>query len=387
VITALPPSLGTPTTGPWVVLAVEHHAAAPPARPLVAVRFGPAGLVQPLPVLDTALRVALLATARQFDTTLTVEDHPAWQAGMRISIAARGDDASAVREDRTIVRIERGVAAPSTQQRAPGDPAPRAMHVRLDQPLSYDHAAADSDVMPERAIRVRRFLGHECRLGIDPVDPARDGVASLANFSTGLALPGGLAIHLTTEATDREPRVARGDGWHFAARSDGYVDTRLFAPVEDPPASEVALAQLTVDAHGYDLVDVRPMPAALAVDDELARIAAAASMVAAILGDGPAGRIAGDIARLAGAPRVQPGLIDRLRELAQAHRTRLAAGAVRRAWLDRLARAVAAIADGCEPTRRELAAIGFAIGGLAYALSLDHAALPSPPAPPAPSKP
>src|SRR5262249_21343770 len=157
------------------------------------------------------------------------------------------------------------------QRRAPGELPQRAMHVRLDQQLSYDHSDTDTDVIPERPIRVRRFAGHDCRLGIDIVDPGHDGAASIANFSSNLALPGGLLLHLTAEVTDGEPRVARGDGWHFAARSDGYVDPRLFAPVEEPPASEVALARLMMHAHGHDLVDLRPVPAALAVDDELAR--------------------------------------------------------------------------------------------------------------------
>ncbi|HEY6177690.1 MAG TPA: hypothetical protein VIX73_24700, partial [Kofleriaceae bacterium] len=299
VVTALPPSLGTPTV-PWVVLAVEPQAAPPappappaspttaaatPARPLVKVTFGPAGLAQDLAALDLAHRSPLLAAARQFDTTLTVEDHPEWEVGMRISIVAKNDAASAAREDRLIVRIERGVAAPAALRRAPSDAPARVMHVRLDQPLSYDHAAADTDVIPEHPIRVRRFIGHECRLGIDVINPPRDGAASIANFPSGLALPGGLSIHLTTEVAGGEPRIARGDGWHFAARSDGYVDTRLFAPVEDPPASEVALARLTVHAGSHELVDLRPMPAALAVEDELVRIAAAASTIAAQLGD------------------------------------------------------------------------------------------------------
>lgn len=378
-VTALPVSSDS---GPWTVLKVEPKITS--ETKLVTLTFGPAGLAGPLLTLDTGRSAALCATARQFDTTLVVAARHDWKVGERISILAKADQgavtpaAIAAREDRVIVRIEqlpRGLAA-GERRRASGSPAAAAtMLVRLDQPLSFDHAPTDVDVIPERLIRVRRFAGHECRLPIDVVDPAGDGAASLDNFTSGLALPQGqphprgLALHLTIEKSDGEPRIGRGDGWHFAARSDGFVETRLFAPVEDEPASEVPLAQLKLCADRHELVDLRPLPAALAVDDELERIGAAAATLAGLLDDDPAADLVKDVASLASFARVQPGLVERLYELAVASHSKLHASPAARPWLERLEAAVAEVETDTEPTRRQLARIGFAISGLAFAFS------------------
>jgi hypothetical protein len=408
IVTALPPTLGTPSTGPWLVLSVVKAAApvaattdakaapapvAPPPRPLRKITFGPAGLAQPLATLDLARKATLRAPVRPFDTTLTVDERFDWAVGMRVSILRKAVEGAAVsttsvaaREDRTIVRIVHfpGGLVPG-ERRRPGDPTMPTMLVRLDQPLAYDHVAGDEEVVPERLIRVRRFAGHACRLPIDRIDPVRDGVASIANFASGLALPDGLSLHLTIERNEPKPRIARGDGWHFAARGDGFVETRLFAPVEEPPASEVPLARLRVNAHGYELVDLRPVPAALSPADELARIAVAAASLAGLLGYDPAAQLAREIAALAGYPRVQPDLMPRLRELAAAHRSRLYSSGPCRPWLERFARTVAAVPAGAEPTRPQLAAIAFALGGMTFALSVEHTAPHAAPPTPSPS--
>jgi hypothetical protein len=259
------------------------------------------------------------------------------------------------------------------------------MVVRLDEPLSYDHTADDEDVIPVRVIRARRFAGHACQLPIDRVDPAHDGVAAIANFSSSQALAEGLSLHLTIEASEGHPRVTRGDGWHFAARSDGWFETRLFAPVEDPAPSDVTLAQLTVTPDRYELLDLRPLPAALAVDDELARISAAAATIASLLADDPAVPLLREVKHLAGAPRVQPALVRKLHELARIQQSRLYMGPVRRSWLERLDQAVGSVAAAETPTRRQLATMAFAISGLAFAFAAEHpsrpTAHPSPPPP------
>jgi hypothetical protein len=261
------------------------------------------------------------------------------------------------------------------------------MAVRLDLPLSHNHDSGD-DAVPERLIRVRRYAGHRCKQPIDRVDPALAGAASIANFSSGLALPHGLSIHLTLDRSAGAPHLTRGDGWNFAARSDGFVETRLFAAVDDEPASEVALAQLTLSAHGHELIDLRPVPAGLAVDDQLARIQEAASTIAGALGEDPASPAVRHAAALAGHPRVQPGLVLRLGELAHTHHTKLHGSAACRYWLDRLREAVHAVAAGHEPTRRQLAAISFALDGLAFAFTTAQPPhRPAPPTQPQPRKP
>ncbi len=409
-VTALPAALGASDTGPWTVQKVEQKTepkadqkadqnTAPkadqkvhPQTALVTFTFGPAGLAQQLLTLDTSRKARLRAAARQFDTTLTVDDRSDWKIGDRISILRNAGEDSTVtrstieaREDRVIVRIEHlpgGLAA--GEWRRAGTPEIPTMVVRLDQPLSYDHAVGDEEVIPERPIRVRRFAGHACRLGIDLIDPAHDGAASIANFSFAQQLPDGLSLHLTLEKSDGPARLERGDGWHFAARSDGWVETRLFAPVEEEPASEVPLARLFVYAQRYELIDLRPLPAALAVDDELARIGAAATTIARLLGDDPASQVAGEAVRLSGHARVQPRLLPRLHELTKIH-SKLHASPACRPWLEQLDRAVAEVGAQNAPTRRQLATIAFAISGLAFAFSTTHE--PTPPAVPAPKKP
>ncbi|HEX3762049.1 MAG TPA: hypothetical protein VHW23_25285 [Kofleriaceae bacterium] len=445
IVVSLPPGVGTPDTGPWVVLRVEPVvppplAAAPaprpaaptpvtassagrtrspsnaaalaavaattapapvttapapvttapapvttapppaPARRLVRVTFGPAGLARPLSRLDTARKATLHQPAHASDTTIVVGQRDDWQPGVRICIApaaghAASPTATAPREERTIVRIVR--IEPLTGN------GPALMAVRLDQPLSYDHASGD-DAVPERVIRARRYAGHKCRLAIDRVDPARDGAAAIASFSSGLALPHGLSIHLTIEKAAGTPQLTRGDGWNFAARSDGFVETRLFAAVDDEPASEVPLALLTLSAHGHELIDLRPVPAGLAADEPLARIREAASALAGALGEDPALPVIKHAAALAGYPRVQPCLVRRLGELAHTHHSKLHGSAACRYWLERLREAVGAVA-GHEPTRRQLTAISCALDGLTFAFTSaqpPHRAAPSTQPPP-----
>jgi hypothetical protein len=376
VVVALPPSLGTPDTGPWVALKVT------PQQSQITVVFGPAGLAHDLRTQDTDRRATLRAPARQFDTTLTVDARTDWTVGMRVSIGKQVTDPDATdaraitpRDERTIARIER-VAAPSARP---------TMLVRLDQPLSNDHAA-DEDVIPERRIRARRFAGHTCRLAIDSVDPTGDGVASIANFSSALALPDGLSLHLTRESSDGPAHVVRGDGWHFAARSDGWFETRLFAPVEEALASEVALARLSVTPRHHELIDLRPLPAALAMDEDLARIASAATTLAAILGDDPVTDALRDAAALAGYSRVQRRLLQRLDELAHVEPSRLRTSAACRRWLEQLGHAVTSVATD-DPTRRQLATIAFAISGLAFAFAAEPLSSPAAPSTPSTTEP
>ena len=424
VVISLPPVLGQPDAGPWVVLRVEPvappslastaaaarstpaavasssgsrtrppsnagalarvtaapprataaalaTAAPPPAQPLVRVTFGPAGLARPLSRLDTARAATLVAPAHAHDTTIVVAWRDDWRTGMRICIAPAAGlpaAASAPREERIVVRIEplAATAASSGPTGAP-DRMPERMAVRLDQPLSYDHAGGDHAV-PERLIRARRYAGHKCRQPVDRVDPARDGVASIANFASGLALPHGLSLHLTIEQAAGAPRLTRGDGWNFAARSDGFVETRLFAAVDDEPASELPLALLTLSAHGHELIDLRPVPAGLAADEPLARIRAAAEALAGALGDDPALPVIEHAGALAGYPRAQRCLLVRLGALAHTHPTKLHVTAACRYWLERLREAVAAVGDH-EPSLRQLTAISGALDGLTFAFT------------------
>jgi hypothetical protein len=390
-VVSLPPVFGGADTGPWVVRSVapvaapavastppqaKDQAAPPaPARRLLRVAFGPAGLAHPLSGFDTARASALHAPAHPFDTTIVVGKRDDWHPGMRLGIlppaGASVADAAAAREDREIVSIE---PLPPIDDVA-------VMAVRLDHPLAHEHPSGEA--VPERLIRVRRFAGHKCRLPIDCVDPARKGVASIANFSSGLALPHGLALHLTIDKAAGAPHLTRGDGWNFAARSDGSVETRLFAAVEDEPASEVPLAQLTVTDKGCELIDVRPVPAGLAVDDLLERVRAAALTIADALGEDPALPAIVHAAALARFARVQPGLLRRLGELANVHHTRLHGSAACRYWLVRLREAVGAIPHGQAPTRGQLTAASFALDGLAFAfVSAQPPRLASPTTPP-----
>lgn len=362
---------------------------------LVRVTFGPAGLAHDLSRLDTARKATLQEPAHQTDTTIIVGHRDDWRPGMQICIApsaARREppptDGSdrAPREDRIIVRIEPLPRAAASADHPHAEPPPR-MAVRLDHPLSYNHDQGD-DAVPVRLIRARRYAGHKCKQPIDRVAPALVGAASIANFSSGLALPHGLSIHLTLEKSAGAPHLTRGDGWNFAARSDGFFETRLFAAVDDEPASEVALAQLTLSAHGHELIDLRPVPAGLAIDDQLVRIQEAASTLAGALGEDPASPAVRHAAALAGYPRVQPGLLLRLGELAHTHHTKLHGSAACRYWLERLREAIHAVAADHEPTRRQLSAISFALDGLAFTFtSAQPPHRPAPSTQPPPRKP
>lgn len=416
IVTALPPPLGTPDTGPWVVSAVTPD---PVAGGPVTIAFGPAGLAQPLRTLDRERRVVLRKPAHPFDPSVEVDDRSDWEVGMRVRIQ-RADDpdgtSSELAETRTVVRIEQARRARQAGQlvqdasrplepgewRRPGDTRPYTMIVRFDQSLSHDHAADVTEVVPENLIRVRRFAGHDCRLDIDRIDPPHQGVASISGFTVGKELGGGLSLHLTIEKSDGEVEIERGHGWHFAARGDGFVETRMFAGVEDEPACEVPLAQLIVTPEHYELTDLRPLPAAAALHDELARIEAAAVTMAEQLEDAALTQLLGEIAALARHPRVQRRLVQRLHELAGTRHPKLHASPLCKPWLERLRLALdgapgwASSPPVTEPMRRQVATIAFALGGLAYAASIEHPPLtrsaadkpdqPEPPAPPAEAK-
>lgn len=408
IVTALPPAVTT-DPGPWIVVskaftpvtapqATSAPGASPPP-PKLTVTLGPAGLAQPLSTLDLPRRATLRSRAHARDTTLVVDARSDWTVGMQVRILRKQDEhataldaaTQAVQEERTIVRIVHA---------AEGGWPDGTMLVRLDQPLSHPHAKDSEEVVPARPIRVRRFAGHDCRLAIDRIDPARDVAASLASFpSSRLALPGGLVLHLTIERAETEPRIHPGDGWHFAAHSDGSFETCMFAPVEDEPASEVPLAQLTLHADHYELLDLRPVPASLAIDAELARIGSAGSAITELLGHGELTQVLGEIVRLSGSPRVQRALVQQLADLVDSRHPRLHANPRCRPWLQQLRNALAEVsawatpdpASGreptadAEPTRRQVTAIAFALGGLAAALSAEdpsHTPEPKPPAAP-----
>lgn len=390
VITALPRTLGTPDIGSWVVLAVSPQVPVPGAP--VTIAFGRAGLAQRLDTLDTARRVRLLAPARPFDTTVEVDDCAGWDAGMRIRIQrARDDDASAseAAETRTVVRIERAPRVPrrpllaQARSRKKETVSPGRMLVRFDQPLSYDHPAEVTELVPERTIRARRFAGHDCRLDIESIDAAHGELASLSSFAVGTEIGAGLSLHLTIDRSEGGVHIERGQGWQFAARSDGFVETRMFASVDDEPACEAPLAQLIVDAEHYELIDLRPLPAAAALHEELARIEAAAIAIATQLGPVPAAQLLDEVAKLSRHPRIQRQLVRRLRELTRSHPPSLDASPACAAWLDRLRHAIDAVrawesaSSRVEPTRREVAMIAFALGGLAFAASAERPAEPA----------
>lgn len=369
-VTALPGGHAS-SAGPWIVQAATRSSGTD--APVDVVTLAPAGLAHELPVLDETRRATLRVAALPFDTTLTIDGPGTWKVGERIAIFQPHPDGPAVtaesvaaREDRVIVRIE-PLLGPIPPTEPPAAPLSHRMIVRLDQPLAYAHAAGEV-VIPERLIRVRRFAGHACRVPIEGIHVQRDRAASLEGFSAGTELPHGLAFHLTTEC-GAQPRLERGDGWHFAARGDGFVETRLYAPVEEELASDVVLAQLTLRAGGYELLDLRPMPAALAVDDELARIGAAAAMIAALLDGDPAKQLLTSVVAATDYARAQKELVPLLRQLAVAPQSRLRASIPCRPWLARLEAAVMAVTTDSEPNRRELAAIDFALTGLAYAFA------------------
>ncbi|MEO7731176.1 MAG: hypothetical protein ABIY55_09410, partial [Kofleriaceae bacterium] len=244
-VTALPAASGVPPTGPWTVLTAERVVRS--TGPVDVVSFAPAGLAHALPVLDDARKAMLRASVHQFDTTLTIDGPPSWKVGERIAIfrpanrpgPAVTPDTVAAREDRVIVRIEPltgPIPPPEHGQASP--PGTQPMIVRLDQPLSYDHAAGER-VIPERPIRVRRFADHACRVAIEGIDVKRDRAASLEGFRFATALPHGLSIHLTTEG-GAAPRLERsGDGWHIVAPLKAGADAQAMKTLTE------ALTKLT----------------------------------------------------------------------------------------------------------------------------------------------
>jgi hypothetical protein len=295
----------------------------------------------------------LVLPAHPFHTCIEVEEHPAWVEGMRLRIHAAvksgaqrrselewthteagpdckpGGETVTSYEDRTVARIIRhprphhhhpdGEEAERRADRLhPSGGSPHHAHrptmtLRLDRPLSFEHAAGDV-VVPERLIRARRYEGHACSVHIDTVDPAfqptRKHPEGPYSLGGSFVLPTGLSLRLSVVAPE-EPKVVRGDGWTFAARAGGWVEAPVFAPAQNVPRGFAPLAELRLLGEGgYELIDIRPVPAPRAHHGWLAIIADAADEIAAQLPDTGASAIAQQIAKLARYPRAQRRLVD-----------------------------------------------------------------------------
>ncbi|MCG8420087.1 MAG: hypothetical protein MJE77_19330, partial [Proteobacteria bacterium] len=256
------------------------------------------GLTDALDPWDKTRAARLMTQAHPFSYCVVVEDRPDWTEGMRVLISARdpgsdakttdpktdqsvspdlclpGDDRIRSPEVRTITKIVR------TWRKNPcdngnGDKVP-VMIVRLDEPLSYEHTVCLDTLTPARLIRAQRFAGHDYCVHIGSVN-RNETSGGPCCLSGALKLPSGLELFLTTPLADDdvEPVVVPGDGWRFAARGSGWVDRRVFAPVDPRYRCRTPLASFYWHEENKftDLTDLRPVPRgtqreAAAVDSE-----------------------------------------------------------------------------------------------------------------------
>ncbi|WP_437729239.1 hypothetical protein [Sorangium sp. So ce861] len=349
----------------------------------------PNGLVEALDPWNTEHASELVVPAHPFHTCIEVAARLPWVEGMRVRIHAAkadakrrydlecidtesgahcrpGDDTVGSYEDRTVVRIIRHEGGHH------GEGGGATMTLRLDRPLSFDHGERDK-VVPERLIRARRYQGHACRVPIDTLDPSFQPATRCPEgpYSLGgtLALPSGLSLRLSVDGA--EPTVVRGDGWTFAARAGGWVEAPVFAPVDEVPRGWAKLAELTLSEEGgYELVDLRPVPAPRAHHGWLAILGEAAGEIATLLGDDEGASTASWIGAMARYPRAQRQLVPAIASLASRRPERFDGSAACVRALEALGRAAAAVADAESPTDAELSRISAVMERLAVVLAL-----------------
>ncbi len=205
----------------------------------------PTGLGEPLdPWYDDHRATRLTHDAHAFKYCVETDKRAMWSEGMSVRFSKGDTGREQEAEDRTITRIAWHK---------------HTMTVRLDQPLSYPHKLG-ARVVPQRLIKARRYAGHVCRAAIAKIDPSHPGGLDLPG--EGVKLPCGLYLHLSLEPEDGKdvpPIVIPGDGWSFAVRANGWVETRVFASVESSPEGVVPLAKFQLEPDGsFLLEDCRP---------------------------------------------------------------------------------------------------------------------------------
>lgn len=351
------------------------------------VQLAPNGLVEELNPWHDDRAALLKVGAHSFDVCLEVEERTDWFAGMRIRIradsetspsanpevvatqscseCAPGNDRVSSFEDRTIAKIIHHGADDS-------------MTVRLDQALTFDHCAGDI-VVPMRMIKARRYRGHECSVEIDRLDPSvcPDSVEHYGPYSLegGVALENGLMIRLSVESSledkDVEPSLIPGDAWTFAARCGGWVETRVFAPVERVPRGCVQLAKRG-GPGSTPVIDARPVPAAHAQRPWLDMIRASMEDIAPYLTTEPT-TLTDQFSALAGANRAQVGLLGAINGLQQSLSAAFSQDARCKGPLTQLSAAINAVPSNAStlecPRAIDLACIAVALERLAFAAS------------------
>lgn len=206
----------------------------------------PTGLVDRLdPWYSDDRATRLVGDAHAFKHCVEVELRPMWTEGTCVRFAKGALRLDEV-EDRSVVRIAQHATT---------------MTLRLDRPLSYPHGR-EARVLPQRLIKARRYAGHACAADVVDIDPSKPDGLEIPGL--GVKLPSGLSLHLTFEPTTERtavPTAVPGDGWTFAARASGWVETRAFAPVLEGPGGVTPLARLTLTGGGaFTLEDIRPTP-------------------------------------------------------------------------------------------------------------------------------
>ncbi|HEY5955632.1 MAG TPA: hypothetical protein VIV60_03720, partial [Polyangiaceae bacterium] len=327
--------------GAWQVVDVAKEGenvvvtATPCGTVSTKVTLAPNGLVDGLNPWHDELAAQLRLGARSFDVCIEVESRRDWCAGMRIRIHADapappheppdfieteccpecspGDERVDSFEDRTIAKIIRHSDACHT------------MTIRLDQPLSFEHRK-HSRVVPLRLVRARRFVGHICSLEIDRLDPRvcpnRTEHYGPYSLEGGSVLDRGLMIRISVESNrDRrvpEPHFLPGDGWTFAARFGGWVESRVFAPVERVPRGMVQLAKCS-NHPSQRVVDMRPLPVSHTQKPWLDMLCASIEEIAPYLVPDPV-PLSKHFVALAGYNRAQVGLIGALEDFEEKYR-------------------------------------------------------------------
>lgn len=255
----------------------------------VKYRLVPDGLAHPLAPWDTTRGAKLARPAHPFSWCVTTVDRPDWHVGMRIKLTAHSIDdttelpcgtpdppdpcepgRSRVRaeEVRTITKI---VRCCQPRQCCEGEDEDRdaepLMTLRLDAPLSYEHIACFDSAIPECPVRAVRYRGHECKVAVGELEACGERENGPCCLKNPLELSNGLELFFTTPMTDDpsapapEPTVVPGDGWRFAVRANGWVQSKVFAPVDPRLRCRTTLAEFVWDGKAFTkLDDLRERP-------------------------------------------------------------------------------------------------------------------------------
>lgn len=363
------------------------------------------GLAETLDPWDTALAVELEDQAHPFSYCVVVADHPDWTEGMRVQISAtppeekvpgdkspagtKSDDEPCLpgqgriqsSESRTITKIVRCRRPIQGGQAKAKEETEAVMIVRLDEPLSYEHAIG-CKVTPARVIRAQRFAGYEYRVPIGSVSKCHEGGDGPCCLTDPPKLPSGLELFLTRPFTGDEATVVPGDGWRFAARGSGQVDRPVFAPVEPRHRCYTPLASFWQELDGDITLhqDLRPLPRGCQEDVCRSRIRHACLVIAQRLPKEEIGKVARDIHGALEQQRLVP-LLSRLKALC---------GKAPDEALDPAAHAARALPTAIQearsnPSAANLEAVAAAVTSLSE--TIRPAVTPAPPRPPRPGPP